>query len=134
MLKLVLNCIKQFVKNNCNTYINIEQKHIGQYFILSTTCVWIELWKGSWNMQYISEKLKIKINPLFYEGNCINNIIMHNFEYTAASSMLTTFLFACGRFTSMYLWTSSRRVWTLLIKSSTLFNTKGKKCCKTWIN
>ena len=39
--------------------------------IPSTTRVWGELPKGSRNMEYVSEKLKIKPNLLFYEGNLI---------------------------------------------------------------
>ena len=34
-------------------------------FIPSTTYVWNELPKGSKNLKYVSEKLKIKQNPFF---------------------------------------------------------------------
>ena len=37
-------------------------------FIPFTTRVWNELPKGSRNMEYVSEKLKIKPNLLLYEG------------------------------------------------------------------
>ena len=43
-------------------------------FIPSTTRVWNELPQGSRNLKYVSQRLKIKPNLLFYEGSRINNI------------------------------------------------------------
>ena len=99
--RLSLYCIKQFVEmsenhspeylksilpdkigkirpnsRNAENVVTNKRRRETYSFIPSTTCAWNQLPKGSQNMEYVSEKLKPKPNPLFYEGNYmyINNI------------------------------------------------------------